>query len=95
MPLIFQKLKPNKINFSFILTLLCLIGMFLLAWFKNVDIMATLPVVLGIFIGSKSIEKSAAVYSASKDNTCDTHAVIRELEGIDSEVPISKPKGKK
>lgn len=65
------------------LTLICVIGMFMLAWFKDVDIMSTLPLILGIFIGSKSFEKASTVYSASKDGTCDTHAVIRELEGIE------------
>jgi len=73
-------LAPNKQNFSFILTITCIVGMLLLAFFKDADILTALPIVLGTYLGSRTTDKAIAVNMASKDLNCDTRAVINDLE---------------
>jgi hypothetical protein len=73
-------LTPSKQNFSFICTMTCLIGLFLLAIFKDVDIVAVVPVVLGAYLGARTADKAVAVSMASKDAKCDTRGVINDLE---------------
>ncbi len=80
----FLGLRANKQNFGFICTITCLFGLLALAFFKGVDVSASLPVVLGTYLGSRAVEKSTAFAMASKDPKCDTRAVINDLEyGVD------------
>lgn len=73
-------LAPNKQNFGFICTITSIFGMLLLAWFKGVDISASLPVILGTYLGARAMEKGTAYTMASKDPKCDTRALINDLE---------------
>ena len=73
-------LAPTKQNFGFITTMTCIFGMFGLAYFKGVDINASLPVILGTYLGARAFEKGAAYSAASKDAACDTRGLINDLE---------------
>jgi hypothetical protein len=73
-------LAPTKQNFGFITTMTCILGMLALAWFKGVDINASLPVILGTYLGARAIEKGTAYTMASKDANCDTRGLINDLE---------------
>lgn len=72
---------------SFYLTLFSLIGCFALAFSRGVDIMNTVPVLLGIFVTAHTAERVNAVRSAMNDTDCDTHQVINELEGRQPPTP--------
>ena len=82
----FKAMKPTKQNLSFVLTFISVVGLLNLAFFKGVDISMSLPAVLGIYIGARAGQKSLAIYAASKDETADTHAIIRDLEGTPGKV---------
>lgn len=87
-------LAPTKQNFGFICTITCIFGMLLLAWFKDVDINASLPVILGTYLGARAVEKGTAFTMASKDPKCDTRALINDLEhgpGRSSNVQLDSP----
>lgn len=73
-------LSPTKQNFGFICTMTCILGMLGLAFFKDVDINASLPVILGTYLGARAIEKGTAYTVASKDPSCDTRGLINDLE---------------
>lgn len=77
----FKNVNLMKHYFSFILTMTSVLGFFTLAWFKGTDIGSVIPVVIGLYIGSRSLEKSVAVVSASRDGKADTRAVINDLNG--------------
>lgn len=75
-----NKLTPNQTQLGFILTLICIKGLFALAFIKGVDILGTLPVILATYVGARTAERGMAVMAASKDPNANTHEVIRELE---------------
>lgn len=66
---------------SFMLTLVSILGLFALAWFKDVEITAVLPIVLASYIGARTIEKTVSISAASKDPNADTRQVIRDING--------------
>jgi hypothetical protein len=82
-------LKPTRQNFSFVLTMTAMVGMFALAWFKNVDITSSLPVILATYLGARATEKSVMVMSAAKDTTANTRDIIGDLEHIERRKPDS------
>lgn len=73
-------MKPNQANLGFVLTFISIVGLFLLAFFKNVDINATLPVILATYVGARASEKIVSINAACKDANCDTRQVIHDLE---------------
>jgi hypothetical protein len=64
---------------GFFLTFISILGMFALAFFKGVDIMSSLPVVLGLYLGAKTGEKMSAHAAASRDPSCNTAEVISAI----------------
>lgn len=84
-------LAPTKQNFGFICTISCIIGMLALAWFKDVDINASLPVILGTYLGARAVEKGTAFTMASKDPKCDTRALINDIENGPGRVQVDNP----
>lgn len=76
-----RNINLAKHYFSFFLTLVSIVGLFVLAWFKGVDILATLPIVLGTYIGSRTFEKTVAVKAAANDPQADTRQVIKDVNG--------------
>jgi hypothetical protein len=69
-----------KTKLGFFLTLVSVIGLFGLAYFKDVEIGGTLASILGIYIIGKSITNVGHSYNASRDENCDTESVISKLE---------------
>jgi ABC-type proline/glycine betaine transport system permease subunit len=76
-----RNINLAKHYLSFILTMICVLGLFALAWFKDVDILSTLPIVLGTYVGARTVEKTVAVRSAASDPNADTRAVIKDVNG--------------
>jgi uncharacterized membrane protein YfcA len=64
---------------GFFLTFISVLGLFGLAFTKGVDINATLPVVLGLYLGAKTGEKMSAHAAASRDPSCSTAEVISQI----------------
>jgi len=62
---------------SFVLCLVSLLGLFLVSLINNIDITGTIPTVLAIYIGGRSVVQSSAHWAASKDPNADTQAVIK------------------
>jgi hypothetical protein len=73
-------LVPSRRTYSFFLTLLSLVILFVLAWFKGVDVVTTIPRVLGVYLGTRTADKGVAIMGASRDPNADTAAVINALE---------------
>jgi hypothetical protein len=69
-----------KSKLSFILTFISVIGIFVLAWFKNIDIQMLLPSVLGIYIIGRTTTNVSTAWAASKDPQADT---LKACEMID------------
>ena len=67
----------NKNNYSFILTLMSVVGCLLLAWFKNVNIEVMLPTILATYVLGRTGLKASNVWAASRDPNANT------LEAID------------
>ena len=72
-----------KTRLSFILTLISIVGLFALAFVKNIDVTSTIPVVLGVYVASKSTTKIMHSINASKDPRCNTANVISRLDNQD------------
>lgn len=70
----------NKQNYGFIATMTCIVGMLHLAVFKDVDVGAALPIILGTYLGARAVEKGTAYTMAAKDPHCDTRGLINDLE---------------
>lgn len=69
-----------KNKLSFILTLLSIIGVFVLAWYKNIDIQVLLPSILGIYVIGRTTTNVSTTWAASKDPSADT---LKAVEMID------------
>jgi hypothetical protein len=69
-----------KNKLSFILTFISVIGIFLLAWFKNISIEMLLPSVLGIYILGRTTTNVSTAWAASRDPNADT---LKACELID------------
>ena len=78
---IFSGLKPNKEHFGFLLTLICILGLFILTFTTGQDILGTLVAIHATYIAARSTEKVSAHIAASRDSKTDTRAVINDLEG--------------
>ena len=61
---------------TFILTLISILGILLLGVLNGTDVSGTIPTILGIYIGGRSVVKSSAHWAASKDPNADTKAVV-------------------
>lgn len=78
-----DKLKfliPSRRTYSFVLTLLSLVILFVLGWFKGMDVVGTIPMVLGVYLGARTADKGVAIIGAAKDPNCDTASIIGALE---------------
>lgn len=69
-----------KNKLSFILTLLSIVGVFVLAWYKNIDIQMLLPSILGIYVIGRTTSSVSTTWAASKDPNADT---LKAIEMID------------
>lgn len=69
-----------KSKLSFLLTLISVIGIFILAWFKNIDIQVLLPSILGIYIAGRTTTNVSTAWAVSKDPQADT---MKACEMID------------
>lgn len=67
---------------SFFLTLLCIVGVFGLAYFKGTDVTTVLPLLLGIYVGGRTTQKAVEIASASRDPNCDTIEAIKTINGM-------------
>lgn len=76
---LFSNFSVMKNYLSFLLTLISILGALGLAYFKGVDITSLLPTLLGIYIVSKTTEKSNMIWAASKDPQSNTQEVIKEM----------------
>lgn len=72
-----------KNKMSFVLTLISILGLFGLAYFKDVDIALTLPTVLGIFVAGRTFISTSHGWAASKDPKANTVETIKSLEEKD------------
>jgi heme O synthase-like polyprenyltransferase len=78
-----KSMELIKTKLGFILTFISVMGLLLLAWFKDVDIEMSLPTVLAIYLGGRTAAAMSHVWAASKDEKADTVATIKELEKRD------------
>lgn len=69
-----------KSKLSFLLTFMSVVGIFALAWFRNVDIQVLLPSVLGMYILGRTTTNVSTAWAASRDPQADT---IKACEMID------------
>jgi hypothetical protein len=68
-----------KNKLSFLLTFISVVGLFLLAWFKNVDVQIMLPSVLGVYIVGRTTTNISSAWAASKDTNANTVQAIQIL----------------
>jgi hypothetical protein len=69
-----------KNKLSFLLTFISVVGIFVLAWFKGIDIQVLLPSVLTIYIVGRTTTNVSTAWAASRDPQADT---IKACEMID------------
>ena len=69
----------NGAFFVTVLTVLLVAG---LAFFKGVDASSTLPALVGLFLGQTATRAVSSHFAASRDPQCDTAKIIREVEGL-------------
>jgi xanthine/uracil permease len=67
-------------NGPFILTFISLVGVIVMAIFKNGDL-SLLATLLGLYLGSTASRAVSSHWAASKDALADTAAVISDVEG--------------
>ena len=72
-----------KNKLSFILTLISVIGLLALAWFKNVDLQMLLPSVLGIYILGRTTTSVSSAWAASKDPHANTLEALQIIDKKD------------
>jgi hypothetical protein len=69
-----------KTKLSFILSLIATLGLLALAWFKEYDITAMLPVIVTGYVVGRSVTKASHIWAISKDPNADTKSAIDKLE---------------
>jgi len=74
--IVLKSLAPFR---GFFLTFISVIGLFVLAFEKGVDITVALPTILGIYLGAKTSEKASAHWAASRDPSTSTAEVIANV----------------
>lgn len=67
-----------KNKLSFLLTFISVIGVFVLAWFRNINIEIMLPSILGMYILGRTTSNVSNVWAASKDPNADTLEAINK-----------------
>lgn len=82
---LFANMKPGKESYEFFLTFLCIIGFFILASWKNIDVGTTIPTVLGLYLAARATSKTTAMISASKDSKADLRQIVKDVEGLHKE----------
>ncbi|CAB5221402.1 hypothetical protein UFOVP244_155 [uncultured Caudovirales phage] len=65
-------------HLSFIITLVCVVGILALAFYRNLDLSSLLPTILGLYLGARTIDKTNVAWAASKDPKADTAKVIKD-----------------
>lgn len=73
---ILKGLAPYR---GFFLTFTSIFGLFVLAFYKDVDINSSLPAILGLYLGTKASEKASAHWAASRDPNASTADVISSV----------------
>lgn len=68
---------------SFILVLLSVIGLFLLAFFKGVDISMSLPTLVSMYVLSKVAGRVSDGWASSKDPNADTNEAIDKNKNLE------------
>jgi len=69
-----------KNKLSFVLTLLSILGVLALAWFKAINIEILLPSLLGIYVAGRTAHKVSAGIAASKDPNANTAEVLATFD---------------
>ena len=69
-----------KNKLSFILTFISVVGVLVLAWYKNIDIQVLLPSVLAIYIAGRASTNISTTWAASKDPAADTVKVCEMID---------------
>ena len=69
-------------NGPFVVVTLSIFIAAVLAFYKGTDISSVLPTLVGLYLGSKATSSVSAHIAASRDETCSTAQVIREVEGL-------------
>lgn len=72
-----------KNKLSFILTLISLIGVFALAWSKDLDIQMLLPSVLAIYVLGRTATSVSSVWAVSRDPAADTMKAVEMMDKKD------------
>jgi hypothetical protein len=72
-----------KNKLSFILTFISVLGIFLLAWFKGIDIQVLLPSVLAIYIVGRTTTSVSTAWAVSRDPAADTMKAVEILDKKD------------
>lgn len=70
-----------KNKLSFLLTFISVIGVLLLAWFKDVNIDLLLPTILATYILGRTSTNISTVWAVSRDPKADT---IKAAQMVDS-----------
>lgn len=78
-----KSMELIRTKLGFIITLISVVGLLLLAWFKGVDISMSLPTIIGLYLVGRSATSISHVWAVSKDEKADTVETIRELEKRD------------
>lgn len=72
-------LASTKTFLGFWLTMISVLIVGYVAIMSDPQVVSYLPLVLGVYFGSKTIERGSAHWAASKDGTADTAAVIEKV----------------
>lgn len=78
-----KSLEIIQTRLGFVITLVSVVGLIGLAWFKGVDITMALPTVVGLYLTGRTASAVSHVWAASKDPNADTAEIVKELEKRD------------
>lgn len=73
---LFQTLAGLRTYLGFIIHLIALVLLFVLGFWKGVDVTTAIPLVLMSYMGGRTFAQASAHWAASKDATADTESVI-------------------
>lgn len=76
-------LEIIRTRLSFALCLLTLISLFLLGWFKDIDVASAMMEVTAIYVIGRSVTLGSHVWATSKDPEADTKSVVENLKDHD------------
>lgn len=75
----FKTLAALRTYLGFVVTMVSLLGLFILGFNGKADVNSTVPIIVGIYLGARMGSQISAHAAAAKDETCDTMAVVKEM----------------